>query len=197
MLGVDDPPNGLIRVCVESVVTTQGCPQCGVAAHVKGRDQVELVDLPLYGHGTRLVWHKRRLRCPDPDCPKGSWTEQNSRICAPRLSITDRAGRWITKQVGENGRNLAAIIGVGNRVIGASDFLPATTGDSIQRPGFSLQARAREPHRGFRLRRSTVRPSPWRHITRPSSPRSNTRVIGANGSIGLNVSSALSGRSIS
>ena len=30
----------------------------------------------------------------------GSWTEEDPRIGAPRLMMTDRAGRWVTEQVG-------------------------------------------------------------------------------------------------
>jgi transposase len=106
VLGVDDRPEGPFRVHVECVAVPRGCRQCGVVAHVKDRSPVELIDLPLYGYPTRLVWHKRRWYCPEPSCSVGSWTEEDPRIAAPRLALTDRAGRWVTLQVGRYGRSV-------------------------------------------------------------------------------------------
>jgi len=77
-----------------------------VVAQVKDRPVVVFVDLPVYGRPTKLVWHKRRWRCGDPDCPNGSWTEENPRIAAPRMAMTDRAGRWVTLEVGKFGRSV-------------------------------------------------------------------------------------------
>jgi transposase len=42
------------------------------------------------GRVARLVWRKRRWRCPDDDCPVGSWTEQ-SEVIGARSSLTERA----------------------------------------------------------------------------------------------------------
>jgi hypothetical protein len=81
----------------------------GVIAQVKGRPGVVLMDLPVFGRATRLVWHKRRWRCADPDCAKSSCTEEDSRIAAPRMALTDRAGRWVTRQVGRCARSMARI----------------------------------------------------------------------------------------
>jgi transposase len=36
----------------------------------------------------------------------GSWTGEDLRIAAPRLALTDRAGRWVTEQVGRWGRTV-------------------------------------------------------------------------------------------
>ena len=33
----------------------------------------------------------------------GTWTEQEPRIAPARLTLTDRAGRWVTFQVGKHG----------------------------------------------------------------------------------------------
>jgi hypothetical protein len=70
---------------------------------------VALVDLPAFGRPAVLVWHKRRWRCPDPDCDVGSFTEIDARIAAPRARVTDRAGRWVTAQVGRDGRSVAEV----------------------------------------------------------------------------------------
>ncbi len=80
-------------------------------ARVKGRSRVELVNLPLFGRPTRLVWHKRRWECPDDDCTVGSWTEEDDRIASPRQVLTSRAARWATIQVGRHVRSVNELAG--------------------------------------------------------------------------------------
>ena len=75
-------------------------------AQLKEWATVVLVDLPVYGRPTRLVWHKRRWMCPDGDCPLGSWTEEDDRIAAARQLLTARAARWATVQVGRHARSV-------------------------------------------------------------------------------------------
>ena len=99
VLGIEER-QGSLEIHVECRTSRPGCPKCGVLAHLKDQRIVTLVDLPCFGRCTRLLWHKRRWRCPDPDCANGSWTEEDDRIAAPRLAMTDRAGRWVTAQVG-------------------------------------------------------------------------------------------------
>lgn len=77
VLGIEQESPGPLRVHVEWVAGRDGGSQCGVVAHVKDRRRVELVDPPSFGRPTRLVWPKWRLRCPEPSCPQGSWTEQD------------------------------------------------------------------------------------------------------------------------
>ncbi len=48
ILGVEDLGDGPLRVHVECIRTSQGCPQCGVIAHVQDPPEVELVDVPVY-----------------------------------------------------------------------------------------------------------------------------------------------------
>jgi transposase len=67
----------------------------GVIAQVTDRPGVVLVDLPVFGRAARLVWHKRRWRCADPDCAKSNCTEEETRIAASRMAFTDRAGRCL------------------------------------------------------------------------------------------------------
>jgi transposase len=97
---------GQLELHIETCAVTVGCPTCGVPAQFKGWREVVLVDLPGFGTPTKLHWHKRRWRCADPDCTNGSWTEQDYRIAAPRMKLTDRAGRWVTKQVGRADRTV-------------------------------------------------------------------------------------------
>jgi transposase len=82
-----------------------------VVARVKDRPCVELVDLPMFGRPARLVWHKRRWVCADADCAKGSWTEADERIAAPRQILTARAARWATFQVGRRARSVNEVAG--------------------------------------------------------------------------------------
>ncbi len=73
---------------------------------IKDRPQVVLVDLPAFGRPARLVWRKHRWSCQSPACAVGSWTEEALSIAAARLVMTDRAGRWVTEQVGRWGRTV-------------------------------------------------------------------------------------------
>ena len=109
ILGVVDEPDGALWVHVETIGARPLCSRCGAAATVKDRDRVELVDLPAFGRRTRLVWRKRRWACPNRACPRGSWTAEEPTIAAPRLVLTDRAGRWVTEQVGRCGRTVDEI----------------------------------------------------------------------------------------
>jgi transposase len=107
--GVEGTHRQSVTVHFECRRAVTGCPECGVVARVKDRYRVTLVDLPMNGRSTRVVWHKRRFFYPDPDCPKASWSEVDTRIAFPRLLMTDRAGRWLTKQIGKNGRSVQEI----------------------------------------------------------------------------------------
>jgi transposase len=109
VLGVVDEAERPLQVHVETAVAVIGCPACGTQARVKDRAAVTLVDLPAFGRPAVLVWHKRRWRCPDADCSTGTWTERAPAIAAPRARVTDRAGRWVTGQVGRDGRSVAEV----------------------------------------------------------------------------------------
>ncbi len=108
-LGVEDEPGGELRVHVEGRSARDFCEACGIAARVKERPVISLIDLPVYARQSRLVWHKRRFSCPDELCPRLSWTEEDPRIGAPRMTMTDRAGRWVTEQVGRFARTVAEV----------------------------------------------------------------------------------------
>ncbi len=85
------------------------CPACAGAVVLKDRTDVAHADLPCFGRRTTLVWRKARWACPDALCAVGSFTEQAPAIAAPRLAITDRAGRWVTMQVGRHGRSVSEV----------------------------------------------------------------------------------------
>ena len=106
VLGVEDVRGSRLRVHVASRAARPFCGGCGIAAVVKDRPVVELVDLPAFGRPSRLVWHKHRWSCPDDECPVGSWTGEDDRIGASRMAMTDRAGRWATEQIGRYARSV-------------------------------------------------------------------------------------------
>lgn len=97
VLGVDDEP-AIPEVHIELVRQLVGCSNCGVVARVQGRSSVRLIDLSMAGRKVALVWNKRRFMCIEAVCERATWTELDHRIAAPRLALTDRAGRWATYQ---------------------------------------------------------------------------------------------------
>jgi transposase len=109
ILEVVEPLVGRIEITVESRVNTPVCAGCGERAWVKDRPVVELADLTCFGRPVKLRWRKYRLCCPRSWCRVGSWTHDDPRIAAPRLSVTDRAGRWATLQVGRAGRAVSDV----------------------------------------------------------------------------------------
>ena len=106
LLGIEDAAGASLRIHIETRARRVGCPDCGVFAQVKDRPIVELVDLPAFGRPSRLVWHKVRWWCPEPTCPMRSWTEESRAIGATRMAMSDRAGRWVTEQVGRHARSV-------------------------------------------------------------------------------------------
>lgn len=111
VLEVVEPLVGRLAITVESIIEDPSCPGCGRRAWVKDRPVVELVDLTCFGRPVTLRWRKHRLWCPRVWCRQGSWTHEDPRIAAPRLSVTDRAGRWATLQVGGAGRAVSEVAG--------------------------------------------------------------------------------------
>lgn len=109
VLGVDDAAGEPLRVHVEARLGRPECPCCGGPVWRKDRNRVVLVDLPAFGRPVRLVWHKQRWECPADACRVGSFTAQAPRIAPARAAMTDRAGRWVTEQVGRLGRTVSEV----------------------------------------------------------------------------------------
>lgn len=106
VLSVTDTTGDGLEIRIETRFTRPTCFDCSTPATVKDRPVVVLVDLPAFGRPARLVWRKYRWRCPDLSCSVGSWTEHAPAIGWPRLGMTDRASRWVTRQIGESGRTI-------------------------------------------------------------------------------------------
>jgi transposase len=111
VLGIVDHAGGPLEIYIESTGLPRCCLGCAGNGRIKDRDNVELVDLPCFGRATRLVWRKVRLWCPNAVCSMNSWTVEDARIAAPRMTLTDRAGRWVTMQVGRHGRTVSDVAG--------------------------------------------------------------------------------------
>ena len=106
--GVGDWP-GWLRIEITTRAPRPVCAGCGGVVHGHGRNDVVLVDLPVFGRPTRLVWSKQRWKCPNTGCEVGTWCEIDERIAPGRAAITGRAGRWVTVQVGRHGRSVAEV----------------------------------------------------------------------------------------
>ena len=115
VLSVGDEGGGPLRVHVRCRAARPPCGGCGGSLWSDGERAVVLVDLPAFGRPARLVWHKRRWRCPRRGCGAGTVTEAAREIAPPRALLTSRAARWATRQAGR-GRPLkdaAAELGCG------------------------------------------------------------------------------------
>lgn len=140
VLGVEDlGASQPLRLHIESRGPRPVCGECETPAEIKDRPQVELVDMAAFGRPVRTMWHKHRWRCANRGCPAGSWTGVDTRIAASRLKLTDRAGRWVTRQVGQYGRTVAEVareLGcdwhtVNNAVLAYGEALLDADGDRI------------------------------------------------------------------
>jgi transposase len=92
---------------VETTADVTGCAGCGTRAVGHGRAPTKVRDLPVAGRPAVLVWHKRRWRCPDPDCDATTWSETCAEI-APRASLTGRARARLAEMVNVGGDSVAA-----------------------------------------------------------------------------------------
>ena len=87
--------------------SSSGCPSCGVVStSVKEYVTTAPRDLPYGERGISVVWHKRRWRCAEPDCARGSFTEAIAEIPAGART-TGRLRRAIASAVGDACRSVA------------------------------------------------------------------------------------------
>ncbi len=91
--------NGELEQAVETTAERDWCDGCGVAAVAHGRRLVQVRDLPSAGRPVTLLWVKRLWRCPEPACPRRTWTARSEHIRA-RASLTERARREACRLVG-------------------------------------------------------------------------------------------------
>ncbi len=60
---------------------------------------MRLVDAPCFGTPVVLTWRKRRYRCRETLCSRGTFTEQDLDLARPRGLLTTRAARWAIGQI--------------------------------------------------------------------------------------------------
>ena len=113
IVGVDDGAEGPLPGAHPRAGTETPCGGCGGLVWSKGERSVELVDLPAFGRPVRLVWHKRRWRCPRSGCAAGSFSEQDCAIAPERALLTAPRRPWATRRAGrgEAIADTAAVLG--------------------------------------------------------------------------------------
>lgn len=118
-----DAFGGRVVLVVTADVTASACPSCGVlSSSVKERVTTRPRDIPYGTTPVRVVWHKRRWRCTERRCPRGSFTEQVTAV--PRRSrMTRRLRAELGHAVAEQRRcvaETAASYGVAWRTVHAA-----------------------------------------------------------------------------
>lgn len=97
-----------VELVIELAHVERSCPSCQSPAGVKDRPIVRYIDLPAFGTNIVIAWRKHRLHCPEPACPRASWTVTDHRIAAKQALLTTRCAKWVTEQVGR-GRAVADV----------------------------------------------------------------------------------------
>ena len=109
---VDQDELGDRVVHVETAAeSASGCPSCGVVSmSVKEYVVRAPRDIPYGERGISLVWHKRRWRCVEPTCARGSFTEVIEEVPAGWRTM-GRLRRAIAAAVGDACRSVAEAAG--------------------------------------------------------------------------------------
>jgi transposase len=88
-----DPDGARVAHVVTDAQAAAACPSCGVVStSVKGHARTRPRDIPYGDAALRLVWHKRRWRCREQACSRGSFTESLPAVPA-RARVTTRLKR--------------------------------------------------------------------------------------------------------
>lgn len=97
-----DGSGGRVVHVVTADEAASACPSCGVfSAAVKGWVRTRPRDIRYGAASLRLVWSKRRWRCAEDDCPRGSFTERVPAVPAgARLTrrLRSELGRAVAEQ---------------------------------------------------------------------------------------------------
>jgi len=88
-----DPDGARVAHLVTDAEAAAACPSCGVVStSVKGHALTRPRDIPYGDAPLQLVWHKRRWRCRERACRRGSFTESLPAVPA-RARVTTRLRR--------------------------------------------------------------------------------------------------------
>ncbi|MDQ3680370.1 MAG: ISL3 family transposase [Actinomycetota bacterium] len=107
VLKVSETPDEVV-IEIETTLELMGCKRCGTRAESQDRMAVEIRGLACFGRPARLMWRKRRWRCPEADCEAKTWTETSIHVSS-RTVLTQRAGVEACRQVGANARPVAGL----------------------------------------------------------------------------------------
>jgi transposase len=111
-----DRHGGRVVHVVTADLGASACPSCGeLSTSTKGQVTTAPRDIPYGPTPVALVWHKRRWRCTDPRCARGSFTEAVSAAPA-RSRLTVRLRAELAAAVADQHRcvaEAAAYYGVG------------------------------------------------------------------------------------
>lgn len=106
VIRVEDEPDGPVVQVVTADENARNCPECGTRARrSKGQRVTHPRDLPVGGRRPQLVWTKRRWRCDQPQCPRGSFTEAVTQVPA-RHRLTTRLRAAAGAAVADHGRTV-------------------------------------------------------------------------------------------
>ena len=101
-----DPDGHLMLARVTSYQDARCCPGCGTrSARSLGLVTTHPRDLPPAGRPTVLRWTKRRWRCENAGCERGSFTESIPAI-PPRSRLTGRLREAVGAAVADRGRTV-------------------------------------------------------------------------------------------
>ncbi|WP_346533850.1 ISL3 family transposase [Micromonospora sp. DPT] len=106
VVGVADGADGPVVDLVTADEQARRCPECGTRARrSKGRRVTRPRDLPVGGRRPALRWCKRRWRCDEPGCRRGSFTEAVAAAPA-RKRLTARLRAAAGAAVADAGRTV-------------------------------------------------------------------------------------------
>jgi transposase len=114
-----------------------------------------LVELPVFGRPTRLVWRKHRWCCID--CGR-CWSDENPEIATAGCALTTQATPWSTMHVGRNERAVTdvarelgcgwhtlmdAVVAIGEQLVDHSDRIGQVTALGLDETLFERLGRYR------------------------------------------------------
>jgi transposase len=106
VVGVEDGPVGPVVHLVTADEAARRCPECRtLARRSKGRRVTRPWDLQVGGRRPQLVWAKRRWRCDERACRRGSFTEALA-VVPPRKRLTTRLRASAGAAVADRGRTV-------------------------------------------------------------------------------------------
>lgn len=108
---------GRVFLLVRPAAAEAACPGCGtLSGRVHGRYLRRLHDVPAGGRDVVVWLSARRFRCPDPGCPKVTFTEQVpglARRFSRRTPVLEQALSAVAAVLcGRAGARLAAALGI-------------------------------------------------------------------------------------